>query len=51
MFQLQEQSTPDDLELAVVFGQIGDKFRNALKKLEAFQAKNSDRVFSTGLCL
>lgn len=48
--QLQQQSTPDDAELATVFGQVKDKFQNILKILESSQAKNSERVFNTG-CL
>lgn len=46
--QLQQRSTPDDAELAVVLGRIKDKFENTLKSLETFQARNSDRVFNTG---
>ena len=45
--QLQQQSTPDDAELAVILGQIKDKFQNTLKALETFQATNSERVFNT----
>ncbi|XP_015897594.1 uncharacterized protein LOC107431221 [Ziziphus jujuba] len=44
---LQQQSTPDDAELAKVFGQLKHKFQNILKILESFQAKNSERVFNT----
>ncbi|KAL5539286.1 hypothetical protein UlMin_045377 [Ulmus minor] len=44
---LQQQSTPNDADLATVFGQISDKFQNTLKALESFQAKNSERVFNT----
>ncbi|GMN40692.1 hypothetical protein TIFTF001_009914 [Ficus carica] len=44
---LQQPATSDDAELAVAFGKIRDKFQNTLKTLETFQAKNSERVFST----
>ncbi|KAF3449294.1 hypothetical protein FNV43_RR10022 [Rhamnella rubrinervis] len=44
---LQQQSTLDDAELAVIFGQLKDKFQNILKFLESFQSKNSERVFNT----
>lgn len=44
---LQQPAAPDDAELAVAFGKIRDKFRYTLKTLETFQAKNSERVFST----
>lgn len=46
--QLQQPATSDDAELAVAFGKIRDKFQYTLKTLETFQAKNSERVFSTG---
>lgn len=44
---LQQQSTPDDAELATVLRNLKDKLQNALKILELFQSKNSDRVFNT----
>ncbi|PON64995.1 GOLD domain containing protein [Trema orientale] len=44
---LQQQSTADDAELAVVFGRIRDKLQNTLKALETFQATNAERVFNT----
>ncbi|KAF4376881.1 hypothetical protein G4B88_018421 [Cannabis sativa] len=44
---LQQHSTPDDAELAVILGQIKSKFQNTLKALETFQATNSERVFNT----
>ncbi|EXC35202.1 hypothetical protein L484_022756 [Morus notabilis] len=43
---LQQQSI-DDAELAVVLGQIKDKFQNTLKTLQTFQAMNSERIFNT----
>lgn len=49
--QLQQQSTPDDVEFAAVFSQLKDKIQNTLKILEFFQHKNSDRVFNTGYSL
>ncbi|KAE8098958.1 hypothetical protein FH972_016978 [Carpinus fangiana] len=44
---LQQQSTPDDAELATVLRHLKDKLQNTLKILEFFQSKNSDRVFNT----
>ncbi|PON33316.1 GOLD domain containing protein [Parasponia andersonii] len=44
---LQQQSTADVAELAVVFGRIRDKLQNTLKALETFQATNAERVFNT----
>lgn len=46
--QLQEPSSPEDAQLATVLTRLHHKFNTALKALESFQAKNSERVFSTG---
>ncbi|XP_004302492.1 PREDICTED: uncharacterized protein LOC101292427 [Fragaria vesca subsp. vesca] len=44
---LQEPSSPEDAQLATVLTRLLHKFNTALKALESFQAKNSERVFST----
>ncbi|KAJ7942446.1 GOLD domain containing protein [Quillaja saponaria] len=44
---LQQQSTPYDAEVAIVFYNLRDKFQNTLKHLESFQSMNSERVFNT----
>ncbi|KAI3810684.1 hypothetical protein L1987_20306 [Smallanthus sonchifolius] len=44
---LQRQSTPEDVELARVLGQLRDKFECALKVVESFQSKNSNNIFNT----
>ncbi|KAJ7950155.1 GOLD domain containing protein [Quillaja saponaria] len=44
---LQQQSTPYDAEVAIVFDHLRDKFQNTLKHLESFQSMNSERVFNT----
>lgn len=43
---LQQQSTPEDTELASVLGQLKDKFQHILKILEGFQSKNSENIFN-----
>ncbi|GLU17791.1 hypothetical protein SLE2022_341440 [Rubroshorea leprosula] len=42
---LQQPLTPEDSELANVFGQLKDKFEKTLNTLVSFQEKNSERVF------
>ncbi|KAL8237322.1 hypothetical protein R6Q59_018403 [Mikania micrantha] len=44
---LQQQSTPEDVELAQVLRQLRDKFECALKVVESFQSKNSSNIFNT----
>ncbi|XP_076908414.1 uncharacterized protein LOC143565289 [Bidens hawaiensis] len=44
---LQQQSTPEDVELARVLTQLRDKFEGALKVVESFQSKNSNNIFNT----
>ncbi|CAN6724395.1 unnamed protein product [Malus baccata var. baccata] len=44
---LRMQSSPDDAELATVIDRLHQKFQTSLKTLETFQAKNSERVFTT----
>ncbi|KAK9290604.1 hypothetical protein L1049_008775 [Liquidambar formosana] len=44
---LQQQSTPEDAEIASVLGKLKDKFQNTLKILECFQSKNSENIFNT----
>lgn len=44
---LQNLSTPEDVELVTVLGQLKDKFQHSLKILEAFQSKNSEFIFNT----
>ncbi|KAI7754482.1 hypothetical protein M8C21_010436, partial [Ambrosia artemisiifolia] len=44
---LQQQSAPEDVELARVLRQLRDKFEGALKVVESFQAKNSNNIFNT----
>ncbi|KAL6142444.1 hypothetical protein ACLB2K_060725 [Fragaria x ananassa] len=44
---LQEPSSPEDAQLATVLTRLHRMFNTALKALESFQAKNSERVFST----
>lgn len=47
--QLQRQSTPEDAELGLILGHLKDKFQNTMKILQAFQSKNSENIFNTGL--
>lgn len=49
--QLQQQSTPEDTELALVLGHLKDKFQNTMRILQAFQSKNSENIFNTGLSI
>lgn len=44
---LQQQSTPEDVELARVLKQLKEKFEFVLKLVESFQSKNSSNVFNT----
>ncbi|XP_068641036.1 uncharacterized protein [Aristolochia californica] len=44
---LQEQSTPEDIEITNVLGELQVKLLSTLKTLESFQAKNADNIFST----
>ncbi|KAM0061391.1 putative GOLD domain-containing protein [Helianthus debilis subsp. tardiflorus] len=44
---LQQQSTPQHVELARLLSQLRDKFEGALKVVESFQAKNSNNIFNT----
>nr|XP_043621022.1 uncharacterized protein LOC122592776 isoform X2 [Erigeron canadensis] len=44
---LQQQSTPEDVELAQVLKQLKDKFEVASKVVESFQSKNSNNIFTT----
>ncbi|XP_010938084.1 uncharacterized protein [Elaeis guineensis] len=44
---LQEKATPEDIDLAAVFGDIEAKFKTSLKTLETFQLRNADNIFST----
>ncbi|XP_071697245.1 uncharacterized protein [Rutidosis leptorrhynchoides] len=44
---LQQQSTPEDVELARVLRQLKDKFEVVLKVVESFQSKNSNNIFNT----
>ncbi|MED6130934.1 hypothetical protein PIB30_005222 [Stylosanthes scabra] len=45
--ELKQQSTPSEVENAVMLGQLKDKLHNTLKFLESFQVKNSEHVFNT----
>lgn len=49
--QLQQQSTPEDTELALVLGHLKDQFQNTMRILQAFQSKNSENIFNTGLSI
>ncbi|XP_057743385.1 uncharacterized protein LOC130961475 [Arachis stenosperma] len=44
---LKQQSSPSEVEYAVILGQLKDKLYSTLKFLESFQAKNSEHVFNT----
>ncbi|XP_061368378.1 uncharacterized protein LOC133311356 [Gastrolobium bilobum] len=44
---LKQQSTPDNVEFAVMIGKLKDKLHNMLKVLESFQNKNAEHVFNT----
>ncbi|OVA17149.1 GOLD [Macleaya cordata] len=44
---LQQQSAPEEIEIAAVLGEFKDKLQNTLKTMEFFQSKNSENVFST----
>lgn len=44
---LQEQSTPEDVELAHLLRQLKEKCRGVLKLVESFQSKSSENVFNT----
>lgn len=46
--QLQEKETPEDIDIAAVFGDIEAKLKTSLKTLETFQLRNADNIFSTG---
>ncbi|KAI4341901.1 hypothetical protein MLD38_026572 [Melastoma candidum] len=43
---IQQQSGPEDAELAALFSRLWDKFQETLNLLISFQARNSDRVFN-----
>ncbi|MED6133119.1 hypothetical protein PIB30_025597 [Stylosanthes scabra] len=45
--ELKQQSTPSEVEYAIMLGKLKDKLHNILKFLEAFQVKNSEHVFNT----
>ncbi|OMO88848.1 hypothetical protein COLO4_20050 [Corchorus olitorius] len=44
---LQQSSTSEVDEFATLFGQLKDKFQKALRALESFQSRNSERIFNT----
>lgn len=48
-WQLQQQSTPEDVELAQVLRQLKEKFEVVSKVVESFQSKNSNNIFNTGI--
>ncbi|GJX77706.1 hypothetical protein Tco_0324517 [Tanacetum coccineum] len=45
--RVQEQATPEDVELAHLLRQLKDKCRGILKLVESFQSKSSENVFNT----
>lgn len=44
---VQEQSTAEDFDISMVFGEFRSKLQAALNVMESFHAKNSDTVFNT----
>lgn len=44
---LQHPSTSEVAEFVTILGQLQDKFQRALRILESFQSRNSERVFNT----
>ncbi|XP_020521754.1 uncharacterized protein LOC18432474 isoform X1 [Amborella trichopoda] len=44
--QLQQHSSPEDVELAATLQKLEVKMRNILKTLESFQSKNTENVFN-----
>ncbi|KAF5199139.1 retinal-binding protein [Thalictrum thalictroides] len=44
---LQQQSTPEDIEIARILGELRIKLQATLQILESFQTKNSENVFGT----
>ncbi|KAF6172696.1 hypothetical protein GIB67_042019 [Kingdonia uniflora] len=44
---LQQQSTEENIEIALVLGVLKVQLQNTLKIIEAFQSKNSENIFST----
>ncbi|PWA85960.1 GOLD domain-containing protein [Artemisia annua] len=47
VLKVQEQSTPEDVELAHRLRQLKEKCRGVLKLVESFQSKSSENVFNT----
>ncbi|KAI3839401.1 hypothetical protein MKW92_030821, partial [Papaver armeniacum] len=44
---LQQQSTPEEIEICATLGELKVKLQSTLKTLEQFHTKNSDNVFNT----
>ncbi|KAK9153379.1 hypothetical protein Sjap_000859 [Stephania japonica] len=44
---LQQQSTAEDKEIALILGELKHKLQKTLKVLESFQSKNAENVFNT----
>ncbi|KAI3994067.1 hypothetical protein MKX01_012324, partial [Papaver californicum] len=44
---LQQQSTPEEVEIGATLGELKVKLQSTLETMEQFHAKNSDNVFNT----
>ncbi|CAM8962078.1 unnamed protein product [Rhodiola kirilowii] len=44
---LQQQPTPEEINLGIILEQLKEKFIYTLKVLESFQSKNSENIFNT----
>ncbi|KAF9592284.1 hypothetical protein IFM89_013510 [Coptis chinensis] len=44
---LQQHSTPEDIEIATILGDLKSKLQTTMRVLEVFHTKNSDNVFNT----
>ncbi|RZC77898.1 hypothetical protein C5167_002110 [Papaver somniferum] len=51
ILQLQQQSTPEEIEIGATLRELKVKLQSTLKTMEQFHTKNSDNVFNTGFLM